>query len=574
MHKVSDPSDARYGQHLTAAEARSFMQPAKQTVTAVKDWLRSHDVVRFETANSACVSVRISIAKAQELLGTKYHLYQHVSGQLAYGTEEWSLPLHLHEHVDSIHPTNAFFARHRRSTAFIDASRKPRLDRRWDPAVPPSGLGGKGIPTFEEMAMVDRTERGHMDVPALEDLPNTFGPTQACNELATSPLCLQTLYGTLRYRPRAPDKVRIGLVNYLEQVNNQSDIEIFLQRYRPDAAGAGHKIKTEIIHGGSNHQGALNDDQAANRVALEGNLNAQTIIGLAHPIGVTAYNVGGRGPQDTGSTDAADNRNEPYLQWLEHVLALSDADLPKVITTSYADVEQSVPQWYARRVCQGFAQLSARGVTVLFASGDEGVGLDGQCYSKGKEKKAMFLPTFPASCPYVTVVGGTRNLDPEIAGFDVRRGFVAGGGFSNYFKRPGYQDVAVTAYLDKIGSMHDGLFNRNGRAYPDIAMRAYHYIEVWNGTAHIIDGTSASAPAAAAIIALVNDALAAEGKPSLGWLNPWLYSEGFHGFRDVVGGSIVGCNTSGFPALEGWDAATGWGSPVSAALFRDPSALR
>jgi tripeptidyl-peptidase-1 len=66
----------------------------------------------------------------------------------------------------------------------------------------------------------------------------------------------------------------------------------------------------------------------------------------------------------------------------------------------------------------------------------------------------------------------------------------------------------------------------------------------------------------AAIISLVNDALIADGKPALGFLNPWLYSEGFKSFTDITVGSNKGCNTSGFPAAVGWDAASGFGTPV------------
>lgn len=84
-----------------------------------------------------------------------------------------------------------------------------------------------------------------------------------------------------------------------------------------------------------------------------------------------------------------------------------------------------------------------------------------------------------------------------------------------------------------------------------------------------MDGTSASAPAFAAIIALVNDALMVEGKPVLGFLNPWIWGmEGKGGgFVDVTLGNSRGCNGTGFPAARGWDAASGWGTPVSSFYF-------
>lgn len=520
----------------------------------MKDWLLDHGIHDFSYSSTRdWIDINIPVHLAESLLDTEYYIYRHVDDETTVlRASRWSLPMHLHDHVDAVYPTNAFFGSKRRANHLKSRSE-----------VPSMGLGENGSPTYDDLVKIDRTEMGHMDIPDIKDLPENPSPSQACNRLATSPLCLRTLYGTLDYTPQAPEKVRVGLVNYLDQVNNQSDIEIFLKRYRPDAVGAAYKIKTEIVAHGSNQQTTVTAEQAARTVGLEGNLNAETVIGLAYPIPVTAYNVGGRAPFQK-SRFSTDNKNEPYLEWLQYVLA--QPDLPQVITTSYADEEQTVPYWYAKRACQGFAQLGARGVSVLFASGDEGVGADGMCLSNNGSNKPMFLPTFPASCPYVTAVGGTRGWDPEIAGFDARRTFVAGGGFSNYFPRPHYQKDTVDAYVNGLGSLHDGLYDKRGRGYPDISVRGYHYITVWNGTARIIDGTSASSPAAAAIFSLINDALAAEGKPALGWLNPWIYSKGFRGFTDVVAGSNPGCNTAGFPAKKGWDAATGFGTPVSCIL--------
>jgi tripeptidyl-peptidase I len=117
-----------------------------------------------------------------------------------------------------------------------------------------------------------------------------------------------------------------------------------------------------------------------------------------------------------------------------------------VITSSYGDDEQTVPESYAKRVCADFAQLGARGVSLTFSSGDGGVG-DGDpdpatqtCITNDGTNRTEFLPGFPASCPFVTAVGGTIHI-PEVA-VDF-----SGGGFSNYFSRPSYQDAAVEAFF-------------------------------------------------------------------------------------------------------------------------------
>ena len=88
--------------------------------------------------------------------------------------------------------------------------------------------------------------------------------------------------------------------------------------------------------------------------------------------------------------------NEPYLTWLQYILA--QPNIPQVISTSYGDDEQTVPQSFATSVCNGFAQLGARGVTVLFASGDNGVGPNNDCITNDGKNKTSFLPGFPAGC--------------------------------------------------------------------------------------------------------------------------------------------------------------------------------
>jgi hypothetical protein len=107
-----------------------------------------------------------------------------------------------------------------------------------------------------------------------------------------------------------------------------------------------------------------------------------------------------------------ENTNEPYLTFLDYILSQPDP-LPSVISTSYDDDEQTVPKDYAIETCKRFAQLGARGVTVLFASGDNGIGQDGYCYSNDGKNTSTFLPNYPSTCPYITSVGGTYKVNPE-----------------------------------------------------------------------------------------------------------------------------------------------------------------
>lgn len=75
---------------------------------------------------------------------------------------------------------------------------------------------------------------------------------------------------------------------------------------------------------------------------------------------------------------ASDNTNEPYLTWIQYLLA--QESLPHVISTSYGDDEQTVPSSYATQVCTDLAKLGTRGVTLLYASGDSGADLCPVCH--------------------------------------------------------------------------------------------------------------------------------------------------------------------------------------------------
>ena len=531
-----------------------MVRPQEPSFTLVEAWLLENGLHHF-SYNSAkdWITVSVYLSVAETLLDTRYEVFQHEKdGEIAIRCLNWSIPTHLHEHIEAIQPTTSFW--------------RPKAQDKLGGLPPPSWEVEGRIPTYQGLVDEDLPTgltRHHIEVPDVRKLPAHPTIDQACNRLAISPACLRVLYGSFDYVPQVSHKNRIALVNFLGNVNNRSDINMYLEAFRPDAAAASaaSTFQTELVADGEDLQRPLTSDELAEWKGFEGALDAETVLGLSWPTQLTAYNVGGRPPTKETQLGTI-NSNEPYMEWLQYMLAQDS--LPSVITISYADEEQTVPPAYAKRVCQAFAQLGARGVSVFVASGDDGVGLDEHCFTNGAEKKPTWLPTFPASCPYVTAVGATRLLYPEQVGFDARDNFTGGGGFSNYFPRPRYQDSVVPSYVNQLGdnSVGEGLYNKEGRGIPDISAQGYHYVIVWNQVKHLRDGTSASSPTVASLFALINDALIAEGKPPMGFLNPWLYSVGCKGLTDVTLGSARGCNSTGFPAIEGWDAVTGLGTPV------------
>ncbi|KAI1378899.1 Pro-kumamolisin [Hypoxylon crocopeplum] len=547
LGEISDPSHSQYGRHLSRTEIETLVKPSPDAIQATREWLYSNGVIDFEHVAGDWVTASVPIRQAEALLNCTYHKFVHTEdGDTLIRTLDWSLPDHLRDHIDVVQPTNSFL-------------RPVAQDRYGGQPAPSWDVEGR-LPTYEELVDEDIIDRGHLDIPTLEELPKNPTILDGCNRIAVSPLCLRVMYGTLGYETQSIDKNKIGVVNFLGNNNNRSDIARYLELYRPDAAkaGAADAFETVLIAGAEDQQTPNTPEQLNRNMGLEGAFDVETLLGVGYPTPLIAWNVGGK-PPFQASQHRKENSNEPYMEWLNHVLAQDS--LPPVISISYADEEQTVPEDYARRVCEGFAKLGARGVSVIVASGDDGVGVNGKCFSNDGSNKPKFLPTFPASCPFVTSVGATRHLDPVMVGFDARGGFMSGGGFSDYFDRPKYQDSAVKSYLKGLNTTYRGLYNPDGRGIPDVSAMGYHHTIVWNGIAHLLDGTSGSAPTFAAIIALINDALLAEGRPPLGFLNPWLYSSALTGLKDVSFGSNRGCDTLGFDSVEGWDAATGLGTP-------------
>lgn len=455
----------------------------------IHEWLAESGIEAHELKYSPAkdwISISLPVNRVEDLLDAKYSVYRHEDGSEIVRTPEWSLPLHLHDHIDTIQPTNSFFR------------------------AAPKAIGLHVTAPARESKQPAKWHTKYYDSPTVSEV---------CNTDSVTPTCLRTLYGTLDYKVQAAGSNTMALTDYLGETNNRSDTHIFLSQLRPEAAKAAYDFKFDIVNGGNAAQISTAAELKAG-TDLEGNLDVQTMLGLSYPTPLTAYTVGGFPPFKADDLTPTDS-NEPYLTWLTHVLALPDSQIAKVISTSYDDDEQSVPYSYATRVCSELAQLGARGVTLFFAAGDNGVGTSGDCYTNNGTNAHTFLPEFPSTCPYITAVGATMDFAPEVVAYDPSIDYAGGGGFSNYFARPAYQDAVVGAYVKGLDKSLAPYYNAKGRAYPDLAAQGSNFVTVWNGSFATVSGTSAATPLVASVFALVNDALVKAGKPTMGFLNPW-----------------------------------------------------
>lgn len=220
--------------------------------------------------------------------------------------------------------------------------------------------------------------------------------------------------------------------------------------------------------------------------------------------------------------------------------------------------------------------LAAQGVTLVVASGDIGVCPYEATYNTSA---CEYVATFPSTSPYVLSVGLTQGPqfgENEVASNLPTAGFTSGGGFSDLYPRPSWQDAVVTAYFAQVeGTNQQPLsgYNTTGRGYPDVSIVGNNFHVVINETVVISGGTSATAPSMAGLFSLVNSQRKAAGMSTLGWINPALYASNFSALvNDITVGNNKctwadnynffvpyptvyngTCCTQGFYCTKGWD---------------------
>jgi len=301
------------------------------------------------------------------------------------------------------------------------------------------------------------------------------------------------------------------------------------------------KLSTKIAV--NDKYGGNNPSACSLGLCVESLLDLEYIAGVAGPIPLADYWL----------------NTYSLLDWVKGVIADPQASLVHSVSYGNDEAQQSSTQYMLDCNTQ-FQAAGALGLSILFASGDQGVwGREGH--------NGHFNPDFPAASPYITAVGGSDFAagtihSPEVCCSD------SGGGFSVTFARPSYQESAVSGYLSSgVPLPTASNYNSSGRAYPDISAIFGLYIPYCISTSSKFEGvagTSASSPVVAAIFANLNNVRLNAGKAKLGFLNPWIYQTlAAHpdAFFDVTQGTNNGGSGQGFQAYRGWDPCTGVGTP-------------
>ncbi|GAB1213716.1 hypothetical protein ATERTT37_002866 [Aspergillus terreus] len=354
-------------------EIRDFLRPSDDASDSILSWLQAKQVAAEAIEDHGnWITFTVQISQAESLLGTRFFEFHHQkSGSTVTRTLEYSVPEDVYRYVHLIQPTTRF------------GHFKPQA----------------GMPDLTPVALT------------AEDIDGN------CSTI--TPDCLRELYRINDPNPTPDPRNILGISGFLEEWARYNDFEEFMKLFGPNQQDANFTV--DSINGGLNLQ---NSSQSSSEAALD----IQYAASIAYHAETKFYTTAGRGPlvPEADQPDPNNSDNEPYLEQLHYLINLPDADLPAVLSTSYGEDEQSLPPSYTEAVCNLFAQLGARGVSVIFSSGDFGVG----------------------------------------------------------------EDASVKEYLRGLGEQWQGLYNREGRAFPDVALQARSFAIIDHGSTLKIGGTS------------------------------------------------------------------------------------
>ncbi|KAK6433611.1 hypothetical protein LTR95_010213 [Oleoguttula sp. CCFEE 5521] len=573
---VSHPESEKFGQHWSAKDVAQAFAPSDETVKSVKAWLTSSGIGENRIKQSQSLGwleFDATVDEAEDLLETKYHVWEHTSGQPHVACDEYKIPTHLKKHVDFVTPTVHFDAKIRARDA--DNSSIKKRDTKSPLGNPNSGslpklgqwLGGKN-------KLIQQLEQ--------------------CDTQIT-PNCLRALYEFPPNVYAAPGN-SLGIVEYSPQAYVGSDLDLFFANF--STRQVGDRPTLDSIDGGVVQSQVMSFNYNG-----ESDLDLEYAMTLVYPQKVTLYQVGDlvEGASFSDFLDALDGSfcvnddptqdatyPDPYPGGYKGPKNCGGFAATKVISTSYGYNEYDLTPLYEQRQCNEYLKLGLQGVSFVFSSGDYGVaGNGGQCIAPGAPPPGVgpnnltytdgssgrFNPAFPSTCPYITSVGATQvkpgtniikalatHTQPEEACETV---IYSGGGFSNVFPLPSYQSAAVKGWFKNHPPPYGAdRFNNSQqtRGFPDVSANGANYVVAVDGQFALVYGTSASAPVFASILTLINEARLAIGKKSVGFINPTAYAHP-EVWNDITQGGNQGCGTPGFSSATGWDPVTGLGTP-------------
>ena len=513
LREITDPHSPLYRHYLNSISFAALYGPLSQSEDAISAFLRSQGFKITGTyPNHLIIDAVGTVAQAQNAFQVQINNYRSPAGQLFFANANPpSLPVQLAPLVASVSGLDNAVQYHR------------------DPLTP----GKATIHLGTSSSSVACPQPGSAQV------PTSYTPSQIASAYDFTKLYNAGFMG---------EGQTVGLL----ELDGFSPGDI--AAYTACFGGNKTVIQTIPIDG---YNGAAGVN------AAEVELDMEVILGLApHLASLRVY-------------EAANTSLTAYNDAWARIVS----DVTPVVSTSWIFCEQG--SGMTNEIQQEnifFQAAAAQGQTILAASGD--LGADG-CYNPQTGANTTPAVDDPASQPYVTGVGGTTlhinfnytyQFEHVWNDRKIHNG-ASGGGISLVWHMPNWQQAPGVANAYSTGF----------REVPDVSLNAdpqtgYDIFCKVGGCANqgwrIFGGTSAAAPAWAAMIALANQASLKANGFLVGFLNPSLYdiAHGANGtsynaaFHDIVpvsgyiNNNDYAGNNGTYPDGNAYDLATGLGT--------------
>jgi hypothetical protein len=517
--EVSVPGSALYRRFLSEADFTAEFGPTQLEVDSVRSTLVSAGLTPGPTSpNNMVVPITASAKRLTKAFSTGIEEFQLPGGRVAYAnTSAPQLPGSVAPYVQGVVGLDDLYHPAPQGGSQLVRAPSSRSGR-------PSGSGGT---------------RGAVQTGGAEPCSAASAVPSEVSSGAYTADQIASAYGFQSLYTAGDLGAGQTVALYELQGFLPKDIAAFQSCYRTST-----DIKVVAVDGG---------DPARAGGETEGDI--ETVLSLAPDVNILVYEApnSGTGP-------------------LDEYNAIVAQDLAKVISTSWGECEAYLGQAAASAENTVFEEAAVQGQTVFAASGDGG--------SEDCGGSALGVDD-PASQPFVTSVGGTQWLaagtPPSEETWNADWG-ASGGGLSSIWSMPSYQqDAPATGVIDAYSSRTpcgapSGSYCRE---VPDVSALAgiFPYVVYLSGGWDAEGGTSLAAPLWASLVALTDASSACDGS-IVGFANPDLYEVAASdpgAFHDITRGNndYTFSNGGRYPALTGYDMATGLGTPDGARLPQD-----
>ncbi len=503
LKAISDPASSSYGQWLTNAQFDARYAPAKSSVTAVQDWLRSEGFQVTKTLPSGMyVEASGSVAQVQSAFGTSVHNYSYLGKNVHANNSQLSLPTGTPAAV-----TSAISG-----VIGVDQGTALKHTAGTEPGPPPGArYGVQPCSAYYAEKVAD-------------DKPAAYGKNQPYTVCGYGPQQLQSAYGESSLLKSGIDGrgVTVAITDAYAAPTIYADAQKYNQVHHQPLFTPGQF--SQIVP----------DRNGFDQVKLCG---AQGWYG-EETLDVEAVHAMAPGANIVyvGASDCTSGLDEA---WAETI----DSHVADVITNSWTDGTDDITLLgtdYVEFYEQFSTEAALTGITVNFSSGDAGD------HTAGGTDLPSKTVEFPADLPFVTGVGGSSVLVGSHGQWLGEDGWQTaystltngawtpappgtyssggGGGTSQLFTQPFYQAGKVPASISEYYG------STPMRAVPDIAMDGDPNTGFLVGETQVfpdgtywdqyrIGGTSLSSPLLAGVVAVASQA----HHHPLGFINPLYY---------------------------------------------------